>query len=220
MPIHGVLRRRPFTTPIFSLPDCLPPIPPTKPFPARCPPRAQLVGAASTPRTSQAELRPDSKNASLTVRRDPPPRARGAAPFRAPPSRPPLPPWRPGHLLRPSLRSSRACRSLKHARQVHAHLRIHGLDTNEFLLARLVELYLTLAPADDARGAVDGHGYRHARDAHQERVRRCTGMLMTGLMDVYFKCGEVKLAVRVFEEMPKRTSWRGGRPLLDSLTKG
>ena len=30
------------------------------------------------------------------------------------------------------------------------------------------------------------------------------GMLMTGLMDVYFKCGKVKLAVRVFEEMPER----------------
>ena len=31
-----------------------------------------------------------------------------------------------------------------------------------------------------------------------------TATHVTGLTDVYFKCGKVKLAVRVFEEMPER----------------
>ena len=49
-----------------------------------------------------------------------------------------------------------ACRSLAHARQIHAHLRVHGLDSNEFLLARLVELYITVGAAADARQVLDG----------------------------------------------------------------
>nr|CAB3463326.1 unnamed protein product [Digitaria exilis] len=261
-----------------------PPIPPTKPFPARCPPRAQLVGAASTPRTSQAELRPDSKNASSLsaeirrlVRAGRLPSALSLLDHLS-------------HRGVPATSSAfaaliSACRSLKHARQVHAHLRIHGLDTNEFLLARLVELYLTLGAADDARGVLGAmpqreatayswnallHGHvrrglgeaagpvadafsemRAAGADANEYTYGCVlksisgsarpsmamatathamliknafagapGMLMTGLMDVYFKCGKVKLAVRVFEEMPKRDVVAWGAAIAGFAHKG
>ena len=38
-------------------------------------------------------------------------------------------------------------------RQIHVHLHVHGLDTNEFLLARLADL--TLGATDDARRVLD-----------------------------------------------------------------
>jgi pentatricopeptide repeat protein len=46
------------------------------------------------------------------------------------------------------------------------------------------------------------------------------GMLMTGLMDVYFKCGKVKLAVRVFEEMPERDVVAWGAAIAGFAHKG
>jgi pentatricopeptide repeat protein len=166
---------------------------------------------------------------------------------------------------------------------VHAHIRIHGLDTNEFLLARLVELYLELGAADDARKVLDGmpkatsyswnallHGHvrrgrgeaagpvadafaemRAAGASANEYTYGCVlksisgsarpsmamatathatliknaftgapGMLMTGLMDVYFKCGKVKLAVRVFEEMPERDVVAWGAAIAGFMHKG
>jgi pentatricopeptide repeat protein len=235
-------------------------------------PCAHLAGAASTPRTSQAELRPESKNAralSAELRR----LARAG---RLPSALSLL-----DHLSHRGVPANTsafaallsACCTLPHARQVHAHIRIHGLDTNEFLLARLVELYLELGAADDAREVLDGmpkatsyswnallHGHvrrgrgeaagpvadafaemRAAGASANEYTYGCVlksisgnarpsmpmatathatliknaftgapGMLMTGLMDVYFKCGKVKLAVRVFEEMPSRGSCTKG----------
>ncbi|XP_066353900.1 pentatricopeptide repeat-containing protein At1g71460, chloroplastic-like [Miscanthus floridulus] len=263
-----------------------PPKPLTHPLPARRSPRPQLVGAASTPRTSQAELRPDSKNApalSAELRR----LARAG---RLPSALSLL-----DHLSHrgvPATASAfaallSACRSLPHARQIHAHLRVHGLDTNEFLLARLVELYLALGATDDARGVLDGmqqhgasatayswnallHGHvrrgrgeaagpvadafaemRAAGASANEYTYGCVlksisgsarpsmtmatathatlvknafagapGMLMTGLMDVYFKCGKVKLAVRVFEEMPERDVVAWGAAIAGFAHKG
>ncbi|CAN6349204.1 unnamed protein product [Urochloa humidicola] len=262
-----------------------PPNPLTHPLPPRRPPRAQLIGrAASTPRTSQAELRPDSKNASALSAE----LRRLARAGRLPSALSLL-----DHLSHrgvPATASAfaallSACRSLRHARQVHAHLRVHGLDTNEFLLARLVELYLALGAADDARGVLDAmpqrgatayswnallHGHvRRGRgeaagpvaDAFAEMraagadaneytygcvlksisgsarpsVAMATathatliknafagapGMLMTGLMDVYFKCGKVKLAVRVFEEIPERDVVAWGAAIAGFAHKG
>ena len=46
------------------------------------------------------------------------------------------------------------------------------------------------------------------------------GMLMTGLMDVYFKCGKVKLAVRVFEEMHERDVIAWGSAIAGFAHKG
>ncbi|WVZ86883.1 hypothetical protein U9M48_033598 [Paspalum notatum var. saurae] len=258
----------------------------THPFPARRRSRWGRVGAASTPRTSQAELRPDSKNASALsaeVRR----LARAG---RLPSALSLL-----DHLSHrgvPATASAfaallSACRSLPHARQVHAHLRVHGLDTNEFLLAKLVELYLALGATDDARGVLDEmpqpgasatayswnalmHGHvrlgrgeaagpvadafaemRAAGADANEYTYGCVlksiagstrpsmamatathatliknafagapGMLMTGLMDVYFRCGKVKLAVRVFEEMPERDVVAWGAAIAGFAHKG
>jgi pentatricopeptide repeat protein len=257
---------------------------PPKPVPAQRPSRPELISAASTPRTSQAELRPDSKNASALSAE----LRRLARAGRLPSALSLL-----DHLSHrgvPATASAfatllSACRSLLHARQIHAHLRIHGLDTNEFLLARLVELYITLGATDDARGVLDGmqqHGatayswnallHGHVRwgrgeaagpvaDAfaemraagananeytygcvlksisgsarpsmtmatatHATLVKNAfagaPGMLMTGLMDVYFKCGKVKLAVRVFEEMPERDVVAWGAAIAGFAHKG
>ena len=46
------------------------------------------------------------------------------------------------------------------------------------------------------------------------------GMLMTGLMDVYFKCGKVKLTVRVFEKMPERDVIAWGSAIAGFAHKG
>ncbi|XP_015698484.2 pentatricopeptide repeat-containing protein At1g71460, chloroplastic [Oryza brachyantha] len=247
--------------------------------------RAPLAGAAAYKRassSSQAELRPDSKNApalSAELRRL-------ARVGRLPSALALL-----DHLSHrgvPATASAfaallSACRSLPHARQVHAHLRVHGLDSNEFLLARLVELYLALGAAEDARQVLDGlprassfswnallHGHvRRGRgqaggavadgfsemraagaDANEYTygsvLKSISGsaarsmamatathamliknayagapqMLMTGLMDVYFKCGKVKPAVRVFEEMPERDVVAWGAVIAGFAHKG
>ncbi|XP_064986961.1 pentatricopeptide repeat-containing protein At1g71460, chloroplastic-like [Musa acuminata AAA Group] len=47
-----------------------------------------------------------------------------------------------------------ACSRLKalaFGRQIHVHLRIHGLESNEFILAKLVEMYASCGSPDDAR---------------------------------------------------------------------
>ncbi|TVU00999.1 hypothetical protein EJB05_53558, partial [Eragrostis curvula] len=258
------------------------PLAPPKPHARRHRPRAHLSGAASTPRTSLAELRPESKNAhalSAELRR----LARAG---RLPSALPLL-----DHLSHRGVPASAsafaallsACRTLTQARQVHAHLRIHGLDANEFLLARLVELYLALGATGDAREVLDAmpratayswnallHGHvrrgrgeaagpvadafaemRAAGASANEYTYGCVlksisgsarpsmamatathatliknafagapGMLMTGLMDVYFKCGKVKLAVRVFEEMPERDVVAWGAAIAGFAHKG
>ncbi|KAL6642373.1 hypothetical protein ACP70R_020554 [Stipagrostis hirtigluma subsp. patula] len=120
-------------------------------------PRAHLAAAAAafSPGTSQAELRTESKNAhalSSELRRlARAGRLRSALSLL-------------DHLSHRGVPASAsafaallsACRSLPHACQVHAHLRVHGLDSSEFLLARLVEFYLALGAADDVRQVLDG----------------------------------------------------------------
>ncbi|KAK3139544.1 hypothetical protein QOZ80_5AG0384950 [Eleusine coracana subsp. coracana] len=261
---------------------------PSKPFlpsnhPSRRPrTRAHLAGAASIPRTSQAELRPESKNAHALSGE----LLRLARAGRLPSALSLL-----DHLSHRGVPANAsafaallsACRTLPHARQVHAHLRVHGLDSNEFLLARLVELYLALGASNDARQVLDGmptttayswnallHGHvrrgrgeaagpvadafaemRAAGASANEYTYGCVlksisgsarpsmamatathamlvknafagapGMLMTGLMDVYFKCGKVKLAVRVFEEMPERDVVAWGAAIAGFAHKG
>ncbi|VAI28907.1 unnamed protein product [Triticum turgidum subsp. durum] len=227
---------------------------------------ADADAAAAAPRTSQAELRPDSKNApalSAEIRRlVRAGRLRSALCLLDQLSHRGVP-------ASPSAFTAllSACRSLAHARQIHAHLRVHGLDSNEFLLARLVEVYLAVGAAEESRQVLGGlprasafswnallHGHvrrgrREAGDGvaggfvemraagananeytygcvlksisgsarpsmvmatatHAMLVKNAfagaPGMLMTGLMDVYFRCGKVKLAMMVFEEMPER----------------
>ncbi|KAL6906206.1 hypothetical protein ACP4OV_003807 [Aristida adscensionis] len=262
------------------------PLLPPRPLTPPAPPRARLAAAAAAashgPRTSQAELRPESKNAhalSAELRRL-------ARVGRLPSALSLL-----DHLSHRGVPASAsafaallsACRSLPHARQVHAHLRVHGLDSNEFLLGRLVELYVALGAADDAREVLGGmpraaphswnallHGHvRRGRGeaagpvadafaemraagaganeytygcvlksiagsarpsmamataAHAALVKNAfagaPGMLMTGLMDVYFKCGKVRLAVRVFEEMPERDVVAWGAAIAGFAHKG
>ncbi|KAL6642374.1 hypothetical protein ACP70R_020555 [Stipagrostis hirtigluma subsp. patula] len=270
----------------MSHPHFLPakPLAPPKPLMPPAPARQQAprAGAAYGPRTSQSELRPESKNAhalSSELRRlARAGRLRSALSLL-------------DHLSHRGVPASAsafaallaACRSLPHARQVHAHLRVHGLDSNEFLLARLVELYLALGAAEDARQVLDGmpratayswnallHGHvrrgrgeasgpvadafaemRAAGADANEYTYGCVlksiagsarpsmtmatathatliknafvgapGMLMTGLMDVYFKCGKVKLAVRVFEEMPERDVVAWGAAIAGFAHKG
>ncbi|KAG8093397.1 hypothetical protein GUJ93_ZPchr0012g21051 [Zizania palustris] len=260
---------------------------PSRPLPSpkpslNCPRHLSCALGAAARRTSQAELRPESKNAaalSAELRR----LARGG---RLPSALSLL-----DHLSHrgvPATASAfaallSACRSLPHARQIHAHLRVHGLDSNEFLLARLVELYLALGARDDARRVLDelprassfswnallhGHvrrgrgeagaavsnGFAEMRAAgadaneytygcvlksisgsaapsmamatatHAMLIKNAfagaAGMLMTGLMDVYFKCGKVKPAVRVFEEMPERDVVAWGAVIAGFAHKG
>ncbi|OEL22465.1 hypothetical protein BAE44_0016516 [Dichanthelium oligosanthes] len=201
-----------------------PPKPLTHPFPPRRPPRAQLVGAASTPRTSQAELHPDSKNASaLSAELRRLARAGGS---------------RPLYLLDylshrgvPATASAfaellSACRSLPHARQVHAHLCVHGLDTNEFLLARLVELYLAFGAADDARGVLDAMP-RRGTTAYSwnallhGHICRGRGEAAGPVADAFVEMRATGAdANEVFEEMPERDVVAWGAAIVGFAHKG
>uniref|UniRef100_A0A453K640 Pentatricopeptide repeat-containing protein n=1 Tax=Aegilops tauschii subsp. strangulata TaxID=200361 RepID=A0A453K640_AEGTS len=129
---------------------------------------ADADAAAAAPRTSQAELRPDSKNAPALSLLD--------------------------HLSHRGVPASpsaftallSACRSLAHARQIHAHLRVHGLDSNEFLLARLVEVYLAVGAAEEARQVLGGlprasaFSWNALLHGHVRRGRREAGDAVAG----------------------------------------
>ncbi|KAF9615333.1 hypothetical protein IFM89_022984 [Coptis chinensis] len=158
-------------------------------------------------------------------------------------------------------------KSLGYGKQVHTHIRINGLDNNEFLRTRLVHMYSSCGSMEDAekvfdelstrsscvsvypwnallRGNVVRGGWRcgDVLDTYSKMREMGVGMnvytfscliksfagssaltqglkvhallvkngfgdgsivIQTSLIDMYFKCGKIKLARLLFEEMDK-----------------
>ncbi|CAN1147729.1 Pentatricopeptide repeat-containing protein At1g71460, chloroplastic [Linum perenne] len=154
-------------------------------------------------------------------------------------------------------------KSLTEARQVHAHIRIHELEGNEFLKNKLVHMYTACGSIDDARKVFDecpssnvyswnalirgtvisgkkrygdvvsAYGEMREMGIEPNEYTYCnviksfagasaikqglkthamlvksgwigSSILRTGLVDMYFKCGRMKLAHAVFEEMSEK----------------
>ncbi|OMO79049.1 hypothetical protein COLO4_24586 [Corchorus olitorius] len=154
-------------------------------------------------------------------------------------------------------------KSLADGRQIHAHIRINGLENNEFLRAKLAQMYTSCGSIEEAQRVFDectsrnvhswnallrgtvisgkkryldvlstfsemrmlavelneytfsnvlksfagASAFRQGLKAHALLVKNGfidSSMLRTGLIDMYFKCGKIKLAYRVFEETPER----------------
>ncbi|KAL5728006.1 hypothetical protein ACHQM5_001135 [Ranunculus cassubicifolius] len=159
-------------------------------------------------------------------------------------------------------------KSLLYARQIHTYIRINGLDNNEFLRTKLVQLYSSCGSMEDAEKVFDElstrevcvsvyawnallrgnvvHGgkrygdvlatYMRMKELDVEMneysysclIKSIAGssaiseglrihavlikngffegsiVVQTSLIDMYFKCGRVKLARQVFEKIPKR----------------
>ncbi|XP_050253088.1 pentatricopeptide repeat-containing protein At1g71460, chloroplastic [Quercus robur] len=154
-------------------------------------------------------------------------------------------------------------KSLTEGKQVHTHIRINGLENNEFLRTKLVNMYTACGSIEDAhqlfdecssrnvyswnallRGSVISgrRRYRDVLSTYTEMRELGVGLnvysfsnviksfagasalwqglkthallikngffdssiLGTSLVDMYFKCGKIKLARRVFEEIGER----------------
>ncbi|XP_068331060.1 pentatricopeptide repeat-containing protein At1g71460, chloroplastic [Pyrus communis] len=154
-------------------------------------------------------------------------------------------------------------RSLDHGKQIHTHIRINGLENNDFIRTKLVNMYTSFGSVDDAqklfdesssknvyswnallRGTVIAGGKRYGDvlDTYSEMrvlgvelnvysfssvIKSFAGasalsqglkthallvkngfidsaIVRTSLVDLYFKCGKIKLAHRVFEEFGDR----------------
>lgn len=154
-------------------------------------------------------------------------------------------------------------RALKEGKLVHTHIRINGLQKNEFLQTKLVHMYSACGSTEDAKKVFDemhvrsvypwnallrgnvvmgGRNYREVLGTFSEMrevgvelnvysfsclIKSFAGasalfqglkthglliknglmssnMLRTSLIDMYLKCGKVKLALRVFEEVEER----------------
>ncbi|PKA57177.1 Pentatricopeptide repeat-containing protein [Apostasia shenzhenica] len=162
------------------------------------------------------------------------------------------------------LSAASQAKSLSSARQIHVHLRINGLDRNEFLLTKLVETYAVCGSTADAwgvfaelspssvypwnallRGSISGgrrwgheplsvflsmreagvevneHTFSSLLKSFAGSPALTQGMkthallikngfagapwlIKTGLIDVYFKCGRTRMAIKVFDEMPEK----------------
>lgn len=154
-------------------------------------------------------------------------------------------------------------KALEEGKLVHTHIRINGLESNEFLKTKLVQMYSACGSIEDAKRVFDemptrsvypwnallrGNVLLGGRN-HREILRTFSEMresgvelnvysfsclikslagakalfqglkthgllvkngllgsniLMTSLIDMYFKCGKTKLALRVFEEVEER----------------
>ncbi|KAK9270042.1 hypothetical protein L1049_025615 [Liquidambar formosana] len=154
-------------------------------------------------------------------------------------------------------------KSLTQARQIHAHIRINGLENNEFLRTKLVHMYTSCGSMEDAKRLFAGmpstnvypwnallrgnviSGRRRYREvlstfsemrelgvelnvytfsciiksfagasAFSQGLRThalliknglaSSSILQTTLIDMYFKCGKIKLARQLFEEISER----------------
>ncbi|XP_052188387.1 pentatricopeptide repeat-containing protein At1g71460, chloroplastic [Diospyros lotus] len=154
-------------------------------------------------------------------------------------------------------------KALTEGRQIHTHIRINGLEKNEFLCTKLVHMYTSCGSIEDAKRVFDEmpsrsvypwnallrggvvSGKRQYREVLRtfSRMRELgielnvysfscliksfagasalgqglkthallvkngllsSSMLGTSLVDLYFKCGKVKLARRVLEEIDQR----------------
>lgn len=156
-------------------------------------------------------------------------------------------------------------KSQPEAKQIHAHIRINGLENNEFLKPKIVQMYVSCGSVDDAKRVFDNDGegsnsvyswnallrgnvvaggrrykdllcafgrmrevgvelnvysfscliksfggaaaFRQGLKVHALLIKNGfigSEMLRTSLIDMYFKCGRVKLAYMLFDEMPER----------------
>lgn len=154
-------------------------------------------------------------------------------------------------------------RSLDIGKQIHTHIRINGLESNEFLRQKLVNMYTSFGSVEDAQHLFDestsksvyswnallrgtviagGKRYRDVLETYTEMralgvelnvytftnvIKSFAGasalsqglkthallvkngfidssIIRTSLVDMYFKCGKIKLARQVFEEMGER----------------
>ncbi|XAR48913.1 hypothetical protein NMG60_11031900 [Bertholletia excelsa] len=154
-------------------------------------------------------------------------------------------------------------KALKEGRQIHTHILINGLENNEFLCTKLVNMYTTCNSVEDAQQVFDeipnasvypwnallrGNVVSGRRQYHQVlhtflRMRELgiemnvysfscliksfagatafgqglkthalliknglisSSILRTSLTDMYFKCGKIKLARRMFDEIDER----------------
>ncbi|XP_062152724.1 pentatricopeptide repeat-containing protein At1g71460, chloroplastic [Alnus glutinosa] len=154
-------------------------------------------------------------------------------------------------------------KSLTEGKQVHTHVRINGLENNEFLRTKLVNMYTACGSVEDAQQLFDEcssksvyswnallrgnviSGKRRYGDvlstymemralgvglniytfsnviksfagasalwqglkAHALLIKNGfvdSSILQTSLIDMYFKCGKIKLARRIFEEIGER----------------
>lgn len=154
-------------------------------------------------------------------------------------------------------------KALAEGKLVHTHIRINGLESNEFLKTKLVTMYSACGSIEDAKKVFDempvtsvypwnaflrgnlllgGRNHREILRAFSEMresgielnvysfsclIKSFAGanalfqglkthgllvkngllgstILMTSLIDMYFKCGKIKLALRVFEEVEDR----------------
>ncbi|XP_072950613.1 pentatricopeptide repeat-containing protein At1g71460, chloroplastic [Typha angustifolia] len=156
------------------------------------------------------------------------------------------------------------CKALAFGRQIHVHIRINGLESNEFVVSKLIEMYASCGAAEDAAAVLSvlapksaypwnallkGHvvggrrwsqgpvavfqKMREAGVAVNEYTFSCLiksfagspaptlGMkahallikngfagapvlLRTCLVDMYFKCGKIRMAMKMFDEIPER----------------
>ncbi|KAF8404285.1 hypothetical protein HHK36_009167 [Tetracentron sinense] len=155
-------------------------------------------------------------------------------------------------------------KSLIEGRQIHVHIRINGLEDNEFLRTKLVHMYTSCGSIEDAKRVFDdlpcgsvypwnallrgnvirgGRQYREVLSTYSKMrelgvdlnvytfsclIKSFAGssaltqgmkthallikngfanssiVLQTSLIDMYFKCGKIKLARQVFEEISER----------------
>lgn len=154
-------------------------------------------------------------------------------------------------------------KALEEAKLVHTHIRINGLENNEFLKTKLVHMYSACGSIKDAKRVFDeiparsvypwnallrgnvvlgGRSYREVLGTFSKMrelgvelnvysfsclIKSFAGasalfqglkthgllikngyvgsnILRTSLIDMYFKCGKIKLALRVFEEIEER----------------
>ncbi|KAE9592165.1 hypothetical protein Lal_00012982 [Lupinus albus] len=157
-------------------------------------------------------------------------------------------------------------KSLSQGREIHTHITINGLEKNEFLRTKLVQMYTSCGSLEDAKKLFDGSGcvgggsvypwnallrgtvvagkrnyidvldtYSQMRElgvefnvysfssvikgfaaakavfhglkTHALLIKSGFAgnfILRTSLIDMYFKCGKVKLARRVFDEIAER----------------
>ncbi|EOY17085.1 hypothetical protein QUC31_001315 [Theobroma cacao] len=124
-------------------------------------------------------------------------------------------------------------KSLADGKQIHVHIRTNGLKNNEFLRTkhayigtvisgkkryldvlstysemRLLAVKLNVYTFSTVLKSFAGaSAFRQGLKTHALLIKNGfinSSMLMTGLIDFYFKCGKIKLACRVFEEIPER----------------